>query len=342
MAKRNLSRRQLARIRHTQHERQRRSEKRADDIEKALSAGELGEERRGRVHAHYGATLDIEDTGTGDLVRCHQRANLPALVTGDWVTWRPGSGETGIVVAQESRTSLLARPDLRGNMRPVAANIDQMMVVFSCSPATPVALLDRYLVAAALSDIQPVLLLNKSDLLSADDPYQQFLRDYEALGYPTLLLSALEPLDETLVPHLQERTSVFVGQSGVGKSSLINQLLGESISVQTVSEATGKGRHTTTRAELYHMPGGGALIDSPGIREFGLWHIPPEDVVAGFPEFHPWLGQCRFRDCRHLEEPGCALRQAVTEGKVLARRLKSYHTILASLGEANPFQQFAE
>lgn len=340
MAKRNLSRRQLARIRHTQHERERRSERRGAEIETALEQGQLGAERRGRVRAHYGITLDIEDADAGNVVRCHQRANLPPLVTGDWVTWCPGPDDTGVVVAQQARHSLLSRPDLRGNLRPVAANIDQIMVVFAVSPATPMALVDRYLVAAALSDIEPVLLLNKADLLAPDDVYHRYLEEYEALGYRTLKLSALQPLEQSLGPQLQQRTTVFVGQSGVGKSSLVNQLLGESITVQEVSAATGKGRHTTTRAQLYHLPAGGELIDSPGIREFGLWHIDPEEVVAGFPEFVPHLGQCRFRDCRHREEPGCALRAAVESGEVLARRLKSYHNILASLSELNPHQRY--
>lgn len=349
MAKLQLSKRQSARIRHTQNERQRRAEQRAEQVEAQLVAGELGAERPGRVLAHYGATLDIEDTsspandGSATVHRCHQRANLPPLVTGDEVTWCPGPDQTGVVVACADRRSLLSRPDLRGNLRPVAANIDQILVVFSVSPATPLALIDRYLVAAALSDIEPVLVLNKADLLEADDPYHQYLTEYQALGYRTLLLSALAPLETTLVPVLQSRVSIVVGQSGVGKSSLVNQLFGDTdIPVQTVSEATGKGRHTTTTAQLYHLPSGGDLIDSPGIREFGLWHVPPEDVVAGFPEFQALLGQCRFRDCKHRNEPGCALRAAVASGEVLARRLESYHTILASLDEVSGYHRFGQ
>lgn len=341
MAKRRLSKQQSARVRHTQNERQRRAAQRAESVEEQLSAGELGAERFGLVRAHYGATLAIEDMQDKSVVRCHQRANLPPLVTGDRVTWRPGA-DMGVVVAADARRSLLSRPDMRGNLRPVAANIDQILIVFSVSPATPVALVDRYLVAAALSGIEPILVLNKSDLLSPEDPYRRYLEEYAALGYRTLMLSALSPLDDTLVPLLRDRVSIFVGQSGVGKSSLVNQLLGDdAIAVQTVSDATGKGRHTTTTASLYHMEKGGDLIDSPGIREFGLWHVPASDVAAGFPEFQPYLGQCRFRDCTHRREPGCALQSAVAAGDVLARRLDSYHTILDSLSEVSGYNRFS-
>lgn len=343
MSKRNLTKQQLARIRHTQSERKRRSERRETAADDALAAGELGPGQEGRVLAHFGVTLDIESHSDGQVYRCHQRANLPPLVTGDEVSWCAGPDLTGVVVAHAERRSLLSRPDMRGNLRPVAANIDQILIVFSVSPATPVTLIDRYLVAAALSGIEPVLVLNKADLLTVDDPYRQYLQEYQSMGFRTRVLSALEPLGETLVPDLQGRTSIFVGQSGVGKSSLVNKLLGDTdIQVQTVSEATGKGRHTTTTARLYPLPAGGNLIDSPGIREFGLWHVPPEQVIAGFPELQALLGYCRFRDCRHRNEPGCALQTAVAAGTVLARRLESYHTILDSLAEVSGYNRFSE
>ncbi|MEX1057092.1 MAG: small ribosomal subunit biogenesis GTPase RsgA [Natronospirillum sp.] len=343
MSKRHLSKQQLARIRHTQSERQRRSERREDAAEDALAAGELGPEQDGRVLAHFGVTLDIEGAADGQVYRCHQRANLPSLVTGDDVSWCAGPDRTGVVVAHGKRRSLLSRPDVRGNLRPVAANIDQILIVFSVSPATPVTLVDRYLVAAALSDIEPVLVLNKADLLTSDDPYRAYLQEYQAMGFRTRLLSALEPLQETLIPELQGSTSIFVGQSGVGKSSLVNQLLADAdIHTQTVSEATGKGRHTTTTARLYPIPAGGDLIDSPGIREFGLWHVPADQVIAGFPELQALLGQCRFRDCQHRNEPGCALQAAVASGNVLSRRLDSYHSIIDSLSEVGGYHRFSD
>ncbi|MFC3852122.1 small ribosomal subunit biogenesis GTPase RsgA [Salinispirillum marinum] len=342
MAKRRLTKQQEARIRHTQRERHRRAERKANLVETQLAEGQLGSEQPGVVQAHYGATLAIERPEDGQVFRCYQRANLPALVTGDRVTWCAGQDDTGVVVACEDRRSLLVRPDLRGQLRPVAANIDQIMIVFSSIPATPLALLDRYLVAAALSNIEPVLVLNKSDLLTVDDPYRTYLADYAALGYRTLLLSAKAPLTDTLVPELRAKTTAFVGQSGVGKSSLIAQLLGdqEDIVVGEISEATGKGRHTTTTAMLYHMPQGGDLIDSPGIREFGLWHVPEDQVMQGFPDLQAYNGQCKFRDCSHRDDPGCALQAAIARGDVLARRLDSYHAILASLAEVSGYRRY--
>ncbi|GMQ53254.1 small ribosomal subunit biogenesis GTPase RsgA [Halopseudomonas aestusnigri] len=338
MAKRNLTRRQNWRIQKIQDERAARAERRAERAEESLVGGDLGPEQSGLVIAHFGVQVDVEATSgelAGQIRRCYRRANLPALVTGDRIIWRPDNQQGGVIVAQQERQTELCRPDQRGQLKPVAANVDRLIIVFAPLPTPYTNLIDRYLVAAEQAGIEPLLVMNKSDLLktSPDPELLQWLDDYSQLGYRTLLLSADEGdgLD-TLRAELKDHTSVFVGQSGVGKSSLINALLpGQDLRVGALSESTGKGTHTTTTARLFHFPAGGDLIDSPGIREFGLTHISHDELLEGFIEFRPFLGHCRFRDCQHLHEPGCALLQAVEAGAISPIRMSSYRHILSTL-----------
>ncbi|WP_281645797.1 small ribosomal subunit biogenesis GTPase RsgA [Parendozoicomonas sp. Alg238-R29] len=338
MAKRKLNRRQNWRIQKIQDERAERAKKRETKIQDQLNTSELGPEEEGLVIAHYGVQLDIErPSEPGSLYRCHLRANLPALVTGDRIIWRPGKDDIGVVVAQLPRVSELCRPDNHGKIKPVAANIDYIVLVVAPVPTAHANLIDRYLVAAEAVDIEPVLLLNKTDLIddSNRDRLLSLMATYRDLGYQILTASTKTDhgLDE-IKDLLKDHTSVFVGQSGVGKSSLVNVLLpGIETKVGELSEQTGKGMHTTTAAKLFHFPDGGSLIDSPGIREFGLWHMEPEDVINGFREFREFLGYCRFRDCNHEQEPGCALLQALDEGKIEEKRMDSYRQILASLND---------
>ena len=305
-------------------------------MKKSCSEKTRAPERHGLVIAHYGATLDIEELDKpGEPRRCHLRRNLPPLVTGDKVIWKPSTkDDTGVVVALDERSSLLTRPDNHGRIKPVAANIDYIVLVITPVPIPHPNLIDRYLIAAETVGIEPVLLLNKIDLL--DDEGMEMMIDllsiYQQIGYRILTASTRSEhgLNE-LKELLDEQTSVFVGQSGVGKSSLVNALLpGIDTRVGALSEATGKGIHTTTAAKLFHFPAGGTLIDSPGIREFGLWHITPEEVIEGFREFRPFLGHCKFRDCKHEQEPGCAIHQALEDGNITEERLFSYRQILAS------------
>jgi ribosome biogenesis GTPase len=333
MSKRKLTRRQEWRIRKIQEERAARSGKKTQQTEEQLLTGQLGEEQNGLVISHFGPQLDIE-AESGVIQRCHLRANLEGLVTGDKVVWRAGK-PTGVVVALKERRSLLSRPDSHANLRPVAANIDYIVIVIAPEPTPYANLIDRYLVAAETIDIEPIILLNKVDLEAAYPELQldDMLATYRQLGYQVLSASTknLDGLGE-LKQVLNHHTSVFVGQSGVGKSSLINTLLpGLDIKVGELSTAHNKGRHTTTTARLFHFPDGGDLIDSPGIREFGLWHIDQQTLARGFIEFHPFLGQCRFRNCQHVEEPGCALDEAATQGEISTVRLESYRRILTSI-----------
>ncbi len=339
MSKRKLTRRQQWRIDKVQQERIVRAKKKEDQIEQELVDDNLGSEKQGLVIAHYGATLDIETINEPGIAhRCHLRSNLPPLVTGDRVVWRPSKKESsGVVVALEERQSLLTRPDNHGRIKPVAANIDYIVLVIAPVPIPLTNLIDRYLVAAETLGIEPVLLLNKVDLLDEEgmELVNGMLAIYEELGYTVLRASTkTEDGMKPLKTLLDEHVSVFVGQSGVGKSSLVNVLLpGIDTKVGPLSESTGKGMHTTTAAKLFHFPAGGMLIDSPGIREFGLWHIEPEQVLEGFREFRPFLGYCRFRDCKHEQEPNCALLKALDEGYILEERMFSYRQILNSLDQ---------
>lgn len=342
MAKRKLNKRQQWRIEKIQKERTERLNRKEKAVEAQAEAGELGPEQEGLVIAHYGQQLDIEaleGDDTGRVFRCFVRANIDNLVTGDRVVWRPGKSETGVIVARCERNNLLQRPDNFGALKPVAANIDHIILVIAPEPEPHDNLIDRYLVASESSDIPAVILLNKTDLITDQNRAQidALLGRYEALGYQVERTSATAcagqpaPEVEALV---RDQTSVFVGQSGVGKSSIIQTLLpDELLRVGAVSESTGKGVHTTTTAKLFHLPGGGDLIDSPGIREFGLWHMTPQEVEYGFREIRPLIGLCKFRNCRHMGDPGCALDAAAEAGTVSRERLQSFHRILQDMAE---------
>jgi ribosome biogenesis GTPase / thiamine phosphate phosphatase len=332
MSKRKLSRQQAWRVEKIQEERAKRAARRGAAADDALTSGDLGPEQEGLITAHYGTQVAVESE-PGVSQRCHIRANIEGLVTGDRVVWCAGE-PTGVVVAQLERDSVLSRPDPYGKLKPVAANIDQILVVIAPYPEPHANLINRYLVASEVVGIEPVIVLNKTDLLDAElaARMEDLLAIYPTLGYRILHTSSKQGGLDELHQALRERTSVFVGQSGVGKSSLVNVLLPEAeLRVGALSENTQKGTHTTTTAQLFHLECGGSLIDSPGIREFGLWHMTREEVEQGFREFRDILGTCKFRDCQHEREPGCAILAALEAGVITSSRLESYRHIVASL-----------
>jgi ribosome biogenesis GTPase len=337
MGKRKVNRRQAWRIDKIQSERAARAERKDALIEDQLEGGELGPEQHGLIISHFGRQVDVEaleGESKGEILRCHLRTHLGQLVTGDRVIWRR-SPDSGVVVAALDRHSELLRPNNHGELKPVAANIDFIVIVIAVEPYAHANLIDRYLVAAEASDIEPVLLLNKADLLNDENRQrlEPLLEQYRSLGYRTLQASTASShgLDE-LKALLADHISVFVGQSGVGKSSLINSLLpGADLRVGALSEQSRKGKHTTTTARLSHFPDGGDLIDSPGIREFGLWHMTEDQVLSGFRELADLQRHCRFRDCRHEQEPGCAFLEAVDNGSISEQRFNSYRQILNSM-----------
>ena len=288
----------------------------------------------GLVLAHYGQASLVE-TASGEVLRCSTRRNLPRTVCGDKVRWQASHAREGVITEVLERETTLSRPDHSGRSRVVAANMDQIVVVIACRPSFEYGMLDRYLVAAELIGAKPVIVVNKSDLLDSDglSKLQQRLAIYTDIGYRVLFTSTRSADGLTaLHQQLKAHTSILVGQSGVGKSSLVQALLPEQdIRTGGLSQVTGLGRHTTTVAMLYHLPDGGDLIDSPGVRDFNLNRVPVEQLESGFPELSPYLGQCRFHNCRHVGEPGCAVHNAAREGAINPRRLDNYRALVKAM-----------
>jgi ribosome biogenesis GTPase len=291
----------------------------------------------GLVLAHHGQTSLVEPQ-TGEMFRCATRRNLPRTVCGDRVLWEASSPREGVITRVLDRRTTLVRPDRNNRVRPVAANLDQIVVVVASRPSFDPGMLDRYLVAAELMGATPVIVVNKLDLLDGEGRarLEQRLGLYRTLGYSLIFTSTrgsdgLAELHRQLKPH----TSILVGQSGVGKSSLVKALLPDlEVRVGALSQLTGLGRHTTTVTMLYHLPDGGDLIDSPGVRDFSLCPVPAEQLARGFIEFQPYLGHCRFHNCRHLSEPGCAVQAAARDGAITTQRLGNYRELVATMGAA--------
>lgn len=334
MPKRKLTRRQAWRVEKIQKERLSRVQSRERTAEQMLQDQTLGPEQTGRVIAHYGANLDVEDE-LGKIHHCLTRANLPRLVCGDRVIWQETGEQLGVITSLVPRSNLLARPDYHKDLKPVAANIDQMLIVAAPQPALDEDLINRYLVAAELTAITPIIVINKLDLLGAQQKLalQAQLAVYDHIGYSIIYTSTKQKNGlNDLIKHLVDKTSIFVGQSGVGKSSLIKTFIPDrKIRVGELSQATGLGKHTTSVTVLYHLPGGGSIIDSPGVREFGLGHVSQAQVTEGFVEFRPFIGQCKFKDCKHLHEPDCAIKHAVETQQITQQRFDSYLRIVKNL-----------
>lgn len=327
MAKRRITKQQQSRIRAIQHKRRERLEDQAKACQEA--GGDLPPVK-GRVVIRHGATLGIEDE-TGAIVRCQTRQHIGHPVCGDQVVWQPTGEGTGVVTALLPRISVLSRPDYSGREKPLAANLTQLVIVLAPRPEPSGFLLDQYLVSAELMRVKPLIAINKIDLLAGDElkTFVAAYDHYRNIGYDLVAVSAKREhgLDD-LIERLDHETSILVGQSGVGKSSLINALLPE-LEVETgrLSTATGLGRHTTSTATLYRLPQGGELIDSPGVRSFRLSALTRDELEAGFPEFGPYLGRCRFHNCNHDHEPDCAIRQAVEAGEIAPQRLANFHRL---------------
>ena len=269
----------------------------------------------------------------GEHIECKYRRSVGRPYCGDHVEVERLSDESVLVSRILPRLSVFARADARHRKQIIAANVDQVFVVVSPSPEPSRDLVERYLVAAHDLGISPLLVVNKAELLKPDKLRPPFsrLEDYRSLGYPVLTTSCKGPpgIDE-LLPHLDQRASIVAGQSGVGKSSLVNALVPD-LDLQTgeLSRITGKGTHTTTTTIMYRLPTGGRLLDSPGVWEYGLWRMSAADLAHGFVEIRDLDEHCRFRDCRHAGEPGCAVSAAVDAGHIRRWRYESYLRLLS-------------
>src|SRR5437588_1005466 len=286
----------------------------------------------GRVLRVHGL-MSVVEAEDGKCHRCSVRRLLRTLVTdernvitaGDRVWFRPSLNDEGLIERVEPRHGLLTRAS-RGREHVLVANVDHVVIVMSLvEPDLKPHLIDRYLVSAEQGSIAPIICLNKADLVDPL-PYQALIGYYSQLGIPILLTSATtgQGIDR-LRERLRDRETVFAGQSGVGKSSLLNAIQpGLGLRVREVSGVNQKGRHTTTTAELIRLDFGGWVVDTPGVRQFGLWDVIPEEVEGFFAEFRPFVHLCGFPDCTHTHEERCAIKRAVYRRQISEDRYISY------------------
>lgn len=281
---------------------------------------------KGRVVAAFGRQYLVRMPG-GNLLSCMTRGKKSDTVCGDIVEVQKNGSDQGVIERIEKRTSLLHRSDAYRE-KLIAANVSQLVIVVATEPSFSDEVVTRCLIAAYDQNLSVLIVLNKCDLPC--DHARSALAPYLAIGYRVLEISALQDVSK-LRPLLENHTSVLIGQSGMGKSTLINALLPDAqAATREISTVLDSGKHTTTHAKLYTLNEKSSLIDCPGVQAFGLHHLTIGRIEQGFIEFAPYLGQCRFRDCLHLHEPGCALIEAAAHGKINPRRLELFRQITAS------------
>ena len=289
----------------------------------------MSETLQGTVTAAYGKRYGVE-LEDGRQISCVTRGKKNDLACGDVVQVKLTDSLEGVVESFNPRSSLLYRSNAY-KTKLLAANVTQIVIVLATQPSFYEALLNRCLIAAEAAGIGVLIVLNKCDLATNDDALQA-LKLYQGLGYQVQPLSAkqdITPLKQWLKGH----TSVLVGQSGMGKSTIVNALLPDlQVRTQEVSTVLDSGKHTTTAAHLYHLDENSHLIDSPGLQEFGLHHLNIEQLEKAFIEFRPYLGKCRFNNCKHLKEPDCAVIQATDSGQIAPLRLACYQDLLREIG----------
>ncbi|MFA5663234.1 ribosome small subunit-dependent GTPase A [Castellaniella sp.] len=283
---------------------------------------------QGRIIAAHGRHYRVEMDGDGTIRHCYVRGKKSGLAVGDRVLVRP-EGEEGLIVEVMPRRNLFYRSDANRS-KLFAANIDQLLLVIAPEPEFSLELISRALVAADSAGVPVCIVLNKADLPGMEQARAR-LQGFADLGVPIIEVSALSPVavQHSLGPRLKDRCSLLLGQSGMGKSTLLNALVPNAQAhTGALSAALGTGRHTTTHTRLHALPQGGTLIDSPGFQAFGLQHLSADEVERGFPELAAVAANCRFANCRHHREPGCAVQAGIAQGDISPERHALYLRIL--------------
>jgi ribosome biogenesis GTPase / thiamine phosphate phosphatase len=277
----------------------------------------------GLVVAAFGKRFEVE-LADKKRISCVTRGKKTDIATGDLVEIKLTDTNEGVIEKTLERKTLLYRSNaIKSKL--LAANVTQIVIVLATQPSFYEALLNKCLVAAEAAHIKALIVLNKCDL--KNDEALEKLKLYESLGYTTVQLSAKNDI-APLLPYLKNQRSVMVGQSGMGKSTIINTLLPhENTRTQEISSALDSGKHTTTATRLYYIDDSSSLIDSPGLQEFGLHHVSQNELEHAFIEFRPFLGHCRFSDCRHLHEPDCAVLEQLASNIISPLRLAQYQAL---------------
>lgn len=318
-----LTRRQKWRIDKVQSEKIARADKAASKVESQID--ENDKELQGKVITRYGQRQLVEDEN-GKVFQSVSRQNIGFSVAGDRVLFQRTKNDEAIVTAIYPRNNELKRQD-----KLIAANIDQLWLVVALEPHYEFELIDRYLIMAENLNLSIGIIVNKIELANNGNEFLDDFIHYQSLGYDVHFLSVKSNINiEIFKNQLISKSHIFLGQSGVGKSSLINSLIPDlKLRVNEISNKSKLGKHTTTNTTLYHIPTGGDLIDSPGVREFQLENLTETEIRNGFKEFKALSDECRFRDCNHISEPNCAVKDALEKGEININRYHSYLNILA-------------
>ena len=317
-----LTRKQKWRIDKVQSDKIARAEKAASKAESELDDEK---EYQGIVITRYGQRQLVEDEN-GIVFQSVSRQNIGFSVAGDKILFQKTKHDDAIVTAIYPRDNELKRQD-----KVIAANIDQLWLVVAIEPHYEFELIDRYLIMAENSNLPIGIIVNKIELSTTKSKTENDFLNYQSLGYDVHFLSVKKQINlDFFKEQLVNKSHIFLGQSGVGKSSLINSLIPDlQLRVNEISSKSKLGKHTTTNTTIYHIPSGGDLIDSPGVREFQLDSLTELEIKSGFKEFRALSDACRFRDCRHINEPNCAVKESLDQGKINPNRYQSYLNILA-------------